>query len=1256
VARWFRRCGARAGYRPKASRTVAPERRLSVRRLTTLAPALALIAGFLLVLQPAQGAPSVWSGLAISGPPTPDPYAPPPPIFDTDPGPNIETTLVADESTVDIGNGRMVHAQTYQSCSSVISCSGNGLIPGPTFRLDVGDTLTVRLVNHLSEPTGIHWHGAELANRSDGTPYTQNQVCGASAALGPVGGCTLLYKFKAFRPGIFWYHPHHHASTDQTFRGLYGMIIVRDPNEAALISPPTGPPVLPSAANTLPVVLSDITVCKKPATSTTASTNDPVTYSPSLPWVGGSSLPAQPSPTPKELCEDSPIDDNGNPRVAGSTPIPYAEGDVPSIQKNAGGRTNEGQTVLTNGVDVGGRAGTPSSPGAVSPTAYIKNVAAGQGLRLQLLNAAVVRYFRLRLTDAHGNQIQLVRIGGEGGLLDNAVVEGGVIGGTGGFDTQYGSGEILLPPGSRADVVAAIPTVPTVQPGDILTLWTEDYCRTGSGSPCGWPDTPTVPVMHLRVMGSASPTYSIAAGTQLRSSIPGQAVETLGPATGTLLNPVSFTPAKPGLAAQDIKLTQGGGGQGGLSVDNVPGAHEVQTTTANPTADYALAPHFGSTRYAKSGDILQLSVTNSTGAHHPIHLHGFSIQPLSLTKTGSPTYTWPYREFRDNVDIPPGYTLNFRLRVDPRPLADGTTPGGEYGRWLLHCHIFFHAVNGMIGELVVTGADGNEKPTVNVGGTWVYVAPGDTAMRHGTWHDPDGDPVTLTPTLGTVAQHADGTWDWSYPVPTSAASSTQYVYIKATDNHSHSDQVPFRLRIGGLDDGGDTGDPHLTTTNGKHYDFQAVGEFTLLRDFDSLEIQARQTPVATAAPILDPYSGLTSCVSINTAVAAQLLDHRLAFQPIPGAPSETGKRLAVLLDGRAADIGQAGLNLGPGARVIPYPLSNGARSYEIDYPDSTVLTVTPWFWDAHQVWLLNVSISRTPAYLGVMGDIPQSTWLPTLPIGTTLGPKPASLAGRYVALYKKFASAWRVTDQTSLFVYAPGTSTATFSDPNWPPKSGPCKVNRKFGSALAKPAGPTINPAKAERICALVTVKKLHVDCVFDVSATGDPKVAQSYLQAQELALRATTIRVDGDKETAPAGTVVTFSATVAPLSAGRPTPTGTATLLIDGKTATAPVALDKRGRARVRMKFRPGVHQIMAGYTPGKPRAGDVGYLSSTSPIVLHTALSLEGSSVRAILNLQRGKQFQLVCPIWPAKATSGPANRSQTDSAPGVRARPYS
>lgn len=40
-------------------------------------------------------------------------------------------------------------------------------------------TLIVRLINNLSHPTGIHWHGIELENYADWTPVTQNGVLGA---------------------------------------------------------------------------------------------------------------------------------------------------------------------------------------------------------------------------------------------------------------------------------------------------------------------------------------------------------------------------------------------------------------------------------------------------------------------------------------------------------------------------------------------------------------------------------------------------------------------------------------------------------------------------------------------------------------------------------------------------------------------------------------------------------------------------------------------------------------------------------------------------------------------------------------------------------------------------------------------------------------------------------------------------------------------------------------------------------------------
>ena len=770
----------------------------------------------------------------------------------------LETRITVDEANLDVGVGITVHGQAF-----------NGFVPGPTFRLKVDDTVIVRLVNHLATPTGIHWHGIELENSSDGTPFTQNQSAPEH---------TFLYKFKVPRPGLYWYHPHHHSSSNQVFKGLFGMIIVTDPNEAALIAAN----VLPGAADTKAVVLSDTTVCKA------VGFNDTVTYNPALPWSGpGGVLPVQQGPTPQNLCEtgdpDFPIDEEGALRGA------FGAGDIPNFQRAASGRTVEGQTVLTNGMNVGGRAGSPTAPGALALGAQTTNVLSGQGLRLQILNAAAIRYMRLILTTAAGVKVPLVRVGGQGGLLDNAVVEGldpPVPAGT--FDPQYTSGEILIPPGGRADVVAAIPA--GLPNGSVLTMWTQDFPRIGQGNQ--FSGIPTVPVMHLSVTGAAGAVFAIAAGTPLRASIVGQAVETLGAATDTLLDPGTFVPAKLGLPAQNITLTAGG-------IDSITGTHD---------APYPGAPHLGSSRYAQVGKILQLSVENTTNAHHPFHLHGFSMQPISLTKAGAPTFTWPYREFVDEVDIPNGYKLTFRIRTDDRPLEDGVTLGGALGRWIFHCHIFFHATHGMLGELVTTASNGNEKPNVNVAGSWAYVALNGIAERHGTFSDPDGDAVTLTSHLddgtpfGAVVDTGGGTWSWTLDTTGLPAQKT-YVYITGSTPGGRKDQTVFRLQISGIDEGSDNGDPHITTVDGKNYDFQGVGEFTLLRDTEEgLEIQARQTPVPSANPVTDDHTGLTACVSINTAIAVGVGSHRISVQPGP----KGGRELQFFLDGKQRPLPREG--------------------------------------------------------------------------------------------------------------------------------------------------------------------------------------------------------------------------------------------------------------------------------------------------------------------------------------------------------------
>jgi hypothetical protein len=368
------------------------------------------------------------------------------------------------------------------------------------------------------------------------------------------------------------------------------------------------------------------------------------------------------------------------------------------------------------------------------------------------------------------------------------------------------------------------------------------------------------------------------------------------------------------------------------------------------------------------------------------------------------------------------------------------------------------------------------------------------------------------------------------------------------------------------------GDPHMLTVDGVHYDFQGAGEFVSLRDADGMQIQIRQAPVATSFnPGPNAYTGLATCVSLNTAVAARVGKRRVTFQPnLSGVPDPSGLQLRV--DGVLTTLGAAGLDLGDGGRVVK-SLGDGI---EIEFPNGTILVVTPNFWTSEGKWYLNVNVYHTPAMEGTMGAIARGSWLPILPDGTSLGPKPASLNQRYTDLNQKFADAWRVTDATSLFDYAPGTSTASFTFPSWPLANPPCVVpaNRQV-----RP----LDPRVARRLCRLVAGKNRNANCVFDVTVTGEPGFAKLYLLTQRIEAGSTTITVSDDKDPTQVREPVTFTALVSrKLSRGRGAPTGVVQFILDGSRVGATIKLDARGRARWRTSsLKVGNHQITARYIP---------------------------------------------------------------------------
>jgi FtsP/CotA-like multicopper oxidase with cupredoxin domain len=1135
------------------------------------------------------------------------------------PGIAIETTLTASRVTgIDIGGGVLANAEVF-----------NGKIPGPTFRLTVGDTVVVRLINDLPYATGIHWHGIELENYADGTEVTQDGAPGAPLQVldnGVPAGGTFLYKFKVTRPGLFWYHPHHHNSLNQVFRGTYGLIVVTDPLEAAIVAPAAGA-VLPATADTMQLVLSDMTVCKGVGSTdptylaSYVDPTDPILFPNPLDapeWLSG--FTSQNAPTPKALCEIVALGGSATDDMGAAAAASYLAGDIPSLAMAAAGRVPEGQTVLTNGVNVGGRLGTPAAPGALAAGGPApRNIQSGQGLRLQIVNCAHLRYFRLRLTTEAGAIVNLYRIGGEGGLLDHPILEGGMMGT---INTRFDPGEILMPPATRVDVVAAIPAGLPVN--SVLTLWTRDYQRAGSSNPNRWAQLPTVPVAHLKVTGAAGAAYTIGVGTALRVPAGMPAVETLGATVGSFLVPLTI--GKPGNPSQAIQLKTNPGGP--ATIDNVSGDF-----MGSP--HYTDAMHIGSSRYAsqKTGlqtTLLELTVENTSSADHPFHLHGFSYQPETYEQGGVAVFPWPYREFRDTINIPPATTFRFKVRLDDRELADGVTMGGALGRWMFHCHIFFHGHHGMMSELVITAPNGKEKPNISVGGSWAYATLGNTATRQGRFSHPDGLSMTLTQskagaTIVPTVLSPGGNWSWSFTSLSTDPASNEYVYITATDTDGRKDQCVFRLQLGGTIGGSDTGDPHILTVDGKKYDFQGAGEFILLRDRDGMEIQVRQTPAQTPPPHTDLYTGLTTCVSLNTAVAARVGSHRIAFQPY-----RLQNRLEFLLDGKPAELPKRGLDL-EGHRVTTFD-AGGETALRIDYAHGPVVTVTPRHWTSYDLWYVDVSVSNTNADEGLMGRIHRGTWLPNLPSGATVGPMPVDLHERFVTLYRTYADAWRVTDQTSMFVYLPWSSTAKFTDRDWPHEKPPCTLKPQFekpATAILK----NIAIEKAKRICKDVTDEDLHDNCVFDVATTGDETFVKGYLVAQELRHTGSVVQIVGDKPRTRPGESLVVTATVLPLTPGRPIPTGSITFLIDDVAAEKPIDLDKEGRASLKTQdLGAGVHRIRALYTPSGEKSA---YQGSSSPNLLHEvetkAATGGGKSPYQLSGLfYEACDCYTVCPCW--------------------------
>lgn len=249
------------------------------------------------------------------------------------------------------------------------------------------------------------------------------------------------------------------------------------------------------------------------------------------------------------------------------------------------------------------------------------------------------------------------------------------------------------------------------------------------------------------------------------------------------------------------------------------------------------------------------------------------------------------------------------------------------------------------------------------------------------------------------------------------------------------------------------GDPHLTTFDQLHYDFQAVGEFVAVRSTRraDLEIQVRQAAMENS-----------NDVSANTAVAMLVNGDVVGLYMTRGEPK-------LQINGKAYPLSQLPVSL-RGNGVI--------RRLETDelsvmWPDGSEALL---YQIGRYGFRLGVNLAegRRGGVEGLLGNFDGDA-------GNDLRIRGGSVtlpAATFEALYPRFSDSWRISGQTSMFQYGDGQSTQTFTNRRLPTRS--------------IDANTLPNRAKAEAACSGLKDDRLREGCMLDVGVSGDAAFAKS--------------------------------------------------------------------------------------------------------------------------------------------------------------------
>lgn len=122
--------------------------------------------------------------------------------------------------------GRPYFAFTLLERGSAEPPADSGFRSGPPIVLTRGVPVSIMVVNRLTEPTAVHWHGMELESYFDGVSGFSGSAQRITPVIAPAD--SFEARFTPPRAGTFIYHTHIDEERQQP-AGLSGALIVVDP-------------------------------------------------------------------------------------------------------------------------------------------------------------------------------------------------------------------------------------------------------------------------------------------------------------------------------------------------------------------------------------------------------------------------------------------------------------------------------------------------------------------------------------------------------------------------------------------------------------------------------------------------------------------------------------------------------------------------------------------------------------------------------------------------------------------------------------------------------------------------------------------------------------------------------------------------------------------------------------------------------------------------------------------------------------------